>query len=154
MHCFTHGGPVVLGKKWADSLLGRIGLVKRKATKAARKLPDDFADVKVAFLQRVASVVKESSVPFELVINWDQTESKFVPASQWILADEGTKQVDVIGVEDKREMIGLLAITLAGKLLPNSTTLRRENCQRFPSWLGCMAFPKSLEHRRNYDLLH
>ena len=78
-----------------------MGLVKRKTTKAVRKLPDDFADVKVAFLQRVASVVKESSVPFELVINWDQTGSKFVPASQWILADEGTKQVDVIGVEDK-----------------------------------------------------
>ena len=114
----THGGPVVLGKKWADSLLGRMGLVKRKATKAARKFPDDFADVKIAFLQRVASVVKESSVPFELVINWDQTGSKFVPASQWTLADEGTKQVDVIGVEDKREMTVFLAITLAGKLLP------------------------------------
>ena len=114
----THGGPVVLGKKWADSLLGRMGLVKRKATKVARKLPDDFSDVKLAFLQRVASTVKENSIPFELIINWDQTGSKFVLASQWTLADEGTKQVDVVGVEDKREMTVLLAVTLAGKLLP------------------------------------
>ena len=114
----THGGPVVLGKKWADSLLGRMGLVKRKATKAARKIPDDFADVKLAFLQRVASTVKETNIPFELIINWDQTGSKFVPASQWTLADEGAKQVDVVGVEDKREMTVLLAITLAGQLLP------------------------------------
>lgn len=30
-----HGGTVELGKKWADSILSRI---KRKATKAARKL--------------------------------------------------------------------------------------------------------------------
>ena len=43
----AHGGPIELGKKWADSILGRMGLVKRKATKAARKLPVDFADVKL-----------------------------------------------------------------------------------------------------------
>lgn len=65
----THGGPVVLGKKWADSVLGRMGLGKRKATKAARKLPDDFAGIKLAFLQRVVSIVKENDVPFDLVIN-------------------------------------------------------------------------------------
>ena len=47
----THGGPVVLGKKWADSLLKRMSLVKRKATKAARKLPDDFANVKLLFFK-------------------------------------------------------------------------------------------------------
>ena len=114
----THGGPVVLGKKWADSLLGRMGLVKQKATKAVRKLPDDFADVTLAFLERVASIAKENCVPFELVINWDQTGSRFAPASHWTPANEGAKQVDVIGVEDKREMTVLLAISLAGKLLP------------------------------------
>ena len=48
----AHGGPIELGKKWADSILGRMDLVKRKATKAARKLPVDFADVKLAYLQR------------------------------------------------------------------------------------------------------
>ena len=61
-----HGGPVVLGKKWADSTLGRMGLVKGKATKAARKLPNDFADVKLAFLQRVASVVKDDKIPLDI----------------------------------------------------------------------------------------
>ena len=43
--------------------------MKRKATKAALKLPNDFADVKLAFLQRVASVVKDDNVPVELVTN-------------------------------------------------------------------------------------
>ena len=62
--------------------------------------------------------MKDDKIPLELVINLDQTGSKLVPASQWTLADEGFRQVDVIGVEDKREMTVLLAITLAGKLLP------------------------------------
>ena len=33
----AYGGPVELRKKWADSILLRMGLVKRKATKAARR---------------------------------------------------------------------------------------------------------------------
>ena len=55
-----------------------MGLVKRKATKAARKMRPDFADIKLTFLQRVAEIVHESKVPPELVINWDQTGAKFV----------------------------------------------------------------------------
>ena len=114
----VHGGPLELGKKWADSILLRMGLVKRKATKAARKMPLDFADIKLTFLQRVAEIVHESKVPPELVINWDQTGAKFVPASQWTLAELGVKQVDVTGLDDKREMTALLACTLSGSLLP------------------------------------
>ena len=67
----SHGGSLELGKKWADSILLRMELVKRKATKAARKVPPDFADIKLAFLQRVAEVLHENEVPPELVINWD-----------------------------------------------------------------------------------
>ena len=72
-----------------------------------------------------------------LVINWDQTGSKLVPVSQWTLADEGARQVDVIGVEDKREMTVLLAITLAGKLLPpqllyTGKTTKCKPCGRIP----------------------
>ena len=114
----AHGGPIELGKKWADSILLRMGLVKRKATKAARKMPPDFADIKLTFLQRVAEIVRENKVPPELVTNWDQTGAKFVPASQLILAEQGVKQVDVTGLDDKREMTALLACTLSGSLLP------------------------------------
>ena len=53
-----HGGPICLSSTWAESFLRRIGYVKRKATKAARKLPDDFPEVKQAFLQRVKSEVE------------------------------------------------------------------------------------------------
>ena len=34
-----HGGPLSLERSWAESFLRRLGYVKRKATKAARKLP-------------------------------------------------------------------------------------------------------------------
>ena len=37
-----HGGSIDLGRKWAESFLFRHGYVKRKATKAAQKLPQIF----------------------------------------------------------------------------------------------------------------
>ena len=93
-------------------------LVKRKATKAARKTPPNFADIKLTFLQRVAEIVHESKVSPELVINWDQTGTKFVPASQWTLAKQGVKQVDVTGLDDKRELTALLGCTQSNSFLP------------------------------------
>ena len=53
-----------------------------------------------------------------LVINWDQTEAKFNLTSQWTLAEQGVKQVDVTGLDNKCEMPVLLACTLSGSLLP------------------------------------
>ena len=81
--------------------------VKNKATKAARKIPDDFPEVKHAFLQRVKSEVETWNIPHALIINWDQTESKLVPVSEWTMEREGTKQVPIIGQEDKREVLFL-----------------------------------------------
>ena len=113
-----HGGTMQLGKKWADSLLSRMNFVKRKATKAVRKVPTDFPEIKLAFLKRIPDFVQEHKIPPDLIINWDQTGAKYVPTSEWTLAEEGSRQVDVIGKEDKREMTVLLSCTMSGVILP------------------------------------
>ena len=51
--------------------------------KAARKLPSDFADLKSAFLERIHKKCKK--IPLQLLLNWDQTAPKLVPASQWTM---------------------------------------------------------------------
>ena len=61
-----HGGPVELGRKWAESLMRRMGLVKRKATKAARKSPDDLDQIKAEFVCRVVSIRAEGNIPQNL----------------------------------------------------------------------------------------
>ena len=48
-----YGGSLELGKKWAESFLLQRGYVKRKATKAARKLPIDFPELKLGYLKRI-----------------------------------------------------------------------------------------------------
>ena len=113
-----HGGPIEIGIKWTESFLKCRGYVKRKATKAARKLPPNFEDLKSVFLQRIRSEVEQQAIPPKFVVNGDQTGSKLVTISQWTLAEQGCVQVPVIGKDDKREITVLLAISAAGVLLP------------------------------------
>ena len=49
-----------------------------------------------------------------MVVNFDQTGTKMVPVSDW---NQGTKQIEVVGRDDKREITLLLAISLSGELL-------------------------------------
>ena len=109
---------VCLSSTWAESFLRRIGHVKHKATKVARKLPDIFTETKQAFLQRVKSEVETWNIPLAFIINWDQTGSRLVPVSQWTMERKGATQVAFIGQEDKREVIVLMSITASGVLLP------------------------------------
>ena len=71
-----------------------------------------------AFLERTHSEVQENGIPPDLIINWDQTDSKLVPVGEWTMAGERSKQVPVVGKEDKQEITVLLVISASRVLLP------------------------------------
>eukprot|EP00117_Sycon_ciliatum_P041057 scpid90355/ scgid30092/ Pogo transposable element with KRAB domain len=98
--------------------MDRLGYVKRKGTRTARKTPPDFPAVKAEFLRKVASVVAENDVPPTMVVNCDQTGAKMVPVNKWTMAEQGSRQVDIVGLDDKREMTALLGVSAAGQVLP------------------------------------
>ena len=112
------GGPLHIDKTWAVSFLKRLGYVKHKGTKAARKLPDDFDHQKSEFLRIIKETVTKYSIPLQLIFNFDQTGLKIVPVSNWTMPSEGSKQVAIIDLEDKREITALLGSTADGSLLP------------------------------------
>jgi hypothetical protein len=113
-----NGGSLSIDRSWAISFLRRMGYVQCKATKAARKVPAEFDQIKEEFMQRVADPVRQHSIPQELIANIDQTGMKLVPASEWTMETRGSKQVPVLGLEDKREVTALFGISLANQLLP------------------------------------
>ncbi|CAH1239155.1 Hypp5730 [Branchiostoma lanceolatum] len=113
-----YGGHIEITKAWANSLLVRMNFVRRKATKAARKLPADFETTREAFLARIKKAVGDSDIPDDMVINWDQTGINIVPVGDWTLVEAGARQVPVVGHEDKRQITLLLAISLSGHLVP------------------------------------
>ena len=110
--------PVNIIKTWAKSLLSRIGWVKRKGTKAARKVPANPEEIKEDFLKRVATKVTEHSIPPSMVVNFDETGVNVVPTLNWTLHAQGSKHVPRTGIDDKRQIIMVLVNTPCGKLLP------------------------------------
>ena len=52
-----HRGSLTLSDSWAESFPRRENYIKRKATKAAKKLPEDFEIVRKEFHDRFAQVV-------------------------------------------------------------------------------------------------
>ena len=113
-----YGGHLKLEKSWARSILQRMNFTKRKGTKAARHRPEDFEIIQGKFHRRIARRVKKYKIPDALVINWDQTGVEVIPSGKWTMNQKGDKQVEIKGIDDKRQYTALLACTLSGELLP------------------------------------
>ena len=59
----VNGGPLSLTKHWAQSFAIRHNLVKQKATKAAKKIPANFQEIKDGFLQYIKCLFLRRYVP-------------------------------------------------------------------------------------------
>ena len=114
----SNGGHISLSKDWARYMLQRIGFVKRKGTTKAKSQVDNFDELKYQFLFDIKVIVAIEEVPPCLVINWDQTGIKYVPVSNWTMAKQGAKKVEIVGVSDKRQITAVFAGTLSGTFLP------------------------------------
>lgn len=141
-------GEIQLGRKWAESLMTRMKFVKRKGTKTARKLPQDFPTLKANFLKQIHDVKEEFEVPNDMIINLDETGAKFVPVSEWTMATKGSKQVSITNLDDKREMTILVTINAAGQLLPTTMIYGGKTHKCLPA----VSFPQEwfISHTENH----
>ena len=57
-------------------------------------------------------------IPPDLILNWDQTGIKIVPCSTWTMERQGAKRVQMVGVNDKRQITAIFCGTLLGDFLP------------------------------------
>ena len=114
-----NGGYVVLQKGWAKYLLGKMNFVKRKATTKKPKFTvSNFEELKSQYLMDIKAIVTMEEIPDDLVVNWDQTAIKYIPLSNWTMDKEGSKRVEVIGIDDKRQITATFAASLSGNFLP------------------------------------
>ena len=65
------------------------------------------------YLHEIVQAVSEHEIPDELVINVDQTPSKFVPTDKITMAEKGTKNIARKGGSDKRGFTVTLSETLS-----------------------------------------
>lgn len=90
----------------------------RKATQAAQKKPLNWEDLceKSAFWK--AHLIKEEDIPPELWVNSDQTQAVYAPGNKMTWAETGSKQVPVIGTEEKRAITILILVASDGTVPP------------------------------------
>ena len=113
------GGHVELNRQWAHSLLKRMKFVQRNSNTAKSKASEaNFAEQKKVFLNDVVATVTMEEIPAELILNWDQTGIKVVPSSMWTMEEHGAKRVEMVGVNDKRQITAVFCGSLTGDFLP------------------------------------
>ena len=113
-----NGGHLNLTKDWAKNLLKRMNYVKRRSSSTAKVSLDNFDQLKSQFIFDIQSIVEMEKIPSNMIINWDQTAIKYVPVSNWTMADEGSQRVEVVAANDKRQITAVFGITLSGDFLP------------------------------------
>ena len=128
-----NGGHIVITKSWAKSFLDCIGFVKRRASTKAKVNPADFEAHKNLFLLDVKTVVEMEEIRKALVINWDHTGIHLVPVSSWTMAKEGSKRVEIAGINDKRQITAIFANTMSGDFLPPQIIYSGKTTKCLPS---------------------
>jgi hypothetical protein len=128
-----NGGHISLTKTWAKYLLHRMGFVKRRASTKAKVSVSDFEALKAQFIYNIQVVVEMEDVPGELIVNWDQTGIHYVPVSSWTMEREGSKRVEIAGIDDKRQITAVFAGTLVGDFLPPQLIYQGKTKKSLPS---------------------
>ena len=106
-----------LTEGWAKYLLRRMGFVKRKETTKANRSVEDFEEVKRKYLQDMQLVISMDEIPDDLVINFDQTGIHYIPVSDWTMAEEGAKRIEIAGKDNKRQITAVFAGSMGGEFL-------------------------------------
>ena len=132
-----NGGHLELSKSWAKYLMQRMGFVKRRASTAGKISAANFVQLKAQFLFDVRVIREMEEVPDDLIINWDQTGIHYVPVSNWTMQQEGSKRVEITGLDDKRQITAVFAGTAKGDFLPPQLIYQGKT----PKCLPSVSFP-------------
>ena len=137
-----------LTQDWDNYLFTRMGLVKRKGNTKAKVDVEKFNEVKKLFHQDIWNVIVMDEMPAELVINWDQTGLNYVLISQWTMAKEGAKRVEIDGKDDKHQITAVFGCSMSGDFLLHQLAYQGKTTKCLPSF----QFPSdwSITHTANH----
>ena len=115
-------------RPWVRSLYHRMEMSRRISTTSrpiiTRAL---WEEISTQYLHEISSLTKSHKIPDELILNLDQTSSKFVAASNVTMAEKGSKHVSIVGGTDKRCIILTVIESMSGQLLPLQVIYKRKS---------------------------
>ena len=110
-----------------------MGYVRRMKTLSKIKIPDGARrETEFLFHHEIVTIIEKHNIPVSVIINIDQTPLKYVPTSNFILAEHGATSVPMEGGSDKRCIIGTLSIPFSNKFLPMQLIYDAKTVQSLP----------------------
>ncbi|KAF8595651.1 hypothetical protein BDV93DRAFT_456378 [Ceratobasidium sp. AG-I] len=110
-----------------------MGWSRRMATRAAQKLPSDLKNILFKSFLRLACAIRDDDIPACCIVNADQTQVVYNMGSNISWAPKGERQVSVVGVEEKRALTLLQAISMSGDALPFQAIYVGKTSRSLPS---------------------
>ena len=132
---------------WERSILQRLGFRRRVATTGKVEVPEGAR--KEAGLQhhfRIINIEKHN-IPKSLVLNSDQTPSKYVTVGRTTMAPKNSTRVGLAGNTDKRSITLTLTVTLDGKMLPFQIIYGGKTGQSLPKITFSAKFSTSVNEK-------
>ena len=106
-------------RSWAQSLFRRMGFVRRiKATGKVHILVGAQKEAELKFLHQIVNQVEKYQILPFLIINFDQTPSKYVQVPSMTMAKRGENNVPIAGANNKRSITATFSITFGSMFLP------------------------------------
>ena len=110
-----------------------MGYVRRMKTSSKVKIPDGArCEIKFLFRHQIATTIERHNIPGSMVINIDKTPLKYVPTSNFTLAEKGATSVTMEGESDKRCITGTFSITFSNEFLPRQLIYGGKTVQSLP----------------------
>jgi hypothetical protein len=108
--------------------------VMRKPTKAAQKVPVDAAlQIEISFFRCVLTVRDAPIRHAAFHVNMDQTQLVYQTGGGLTFEVVGSTQVPVVGLEEKRAFMLVVAVSSGGDLLPFQVIFKGKTLQSVPS---------------------
>jgi hypothetical protein len=118
-HKFKDGSRFRVSDSFVQKFLhGVMSWSIRQATQAAQKLPKNWEDQCEKSFFRKAYSIKEMDIPIELYVNSDQTQVVYAPGNRMTWTSTGSKQVAIVGMDEKRAFTLMVSVAADGTLLP------------------------------------
>ena len=89
-------------------------------------------EVEMTYLHPIISIMENIKIPKSVLINLDQTSSKYVPGCNKALAPKGIRSVSVTVPTDKRTIKARYSITMDGRFLPMQVIYGEKTSKSIP----------------------
>ena len=140
---------------WANSLFRRMGFVKRACTTSKPEIPEQaLKDAKLLFQHQIVDLIHRHSIPFSLIMNFDQTPLKYAPVANQTLSKKGSKHVAIKGSSFKQAITATFGITFSTKFLPMQLIYGRKTEKSLPRVQFPDSFSLSVINEKHYSNTH